>query len=176
MTRLCLLIFVVGLGRPAFSQDSPYREQEGREIKALSFEEIDALQAGEGMGLAKAAELNRYPGPKHVLEFAEALELSEEQRAHIGEAFRRMKRSAVALGAAIVEEERALDRMFRERAIDQEKLEIAVSEIANLQGKLRLAHLEAHLELVAVLTDEQISRYTTLRGYHDPQHHHMQHQ
>lgn len=84
-----------------------------------------------------------------------------------------MKESAVALGAAIVEEERALDRMFRERVINQEKLETAVRGIANLQGKLRLVHLEAHLELESVLTPEQVSQYTALRGYDDPAQHYQ---
>ena len=175
MTRLCLVLLIAMLGRGTSAQEapSPYRGQEGREIKALSLEEIDALQAGEGMGLARAAELNLYPGPKHVLDLAESLELTEEQRARTGEAFRRMKESAVALGAAIVEEERALDRMFRERVINQEKLETAVRGIANLQGKLRLVHLEAHLELESVLTPEQVSQYTALRGYDDPAQHHQ---
>jgi len=159
-------------GSSAQEAPSPYRGQEGREIKALSVEEIDSLQAGDGMGLAKAAELNRYPGPRHVLQLAEALELSEEQRAQTQEAFDRMKEKAVALGSAIVEKERALDRMFRDRVIDREKLEAAVHEIANLQGKLRLAHLEAHLELESVLNHDQIARYIGLRGYHDPSQHH----
>jgi len=36
-------------------------EQETREIKALSTEEVDGYLKGEGMGLAKAAELNGFP-------------------------------------------------------------------------------------------------------------------
>ena len=168
-----ILVAFLGRGSSVQQAPSPYRGQEGREIKTLSLEEIRALQAGEGMGLAKAAELNGYPGPKHVLELAEALELSEEQRARTREAFERMKENAVALGSAIVEKESALDRMFRERVIDPEKLEAAVGEIANLQGRLRLAHLEAHLELESVLTQDQISQYVALRGYHDPSQHHQ---
>lgn len=175
MAKIFPMILVAFLVRGSAVQEaqSPYRGQEGREIKALSPEEIKALQAGEGMGLAKAAELNRYPGPKHVLDLAEALELTEGQRARTREAFDRMKKNAVDLGSAIVEQERALDRMFRERVIDQEKLEAAVREIAELQGRLRLAHLEAHLELDSVLTDDQVARYTMLRGYHDPSQHHQ---
>ncbi len=175
MKMLALVILVASFARGSSAQEapSPYRGQEGREIKALSVEEINSLQGGEGMGLAKAAELNGYPGPKHVLELAEALELSEEQRARTREAFDRMQEKAVALGSAIVGKERALDRMFRDRVIDREKLEAAVHEIANLQGRLRLAHLEAHLELESVLNHDQIARYIGLRGYHDPsQHHH----
>ena len=169
-----ILVAFLAVGSSAQEAPSPYRGQEARKIKALSVEEIDSLRAGEGMGLAKAAELNRYPGPKHVLELAEALELSEEQRTRTQDAFDRMKEKAVALGSAIVEKERAIDRMFRDRVIDREKLEAAGHEIANLQGKLRLAHLEAHLELESVLDRDQIARYIGLRGYHDPSQHHPQ--
>ena len=34
------------------------------------------LRAGRGMGLALAAELNGYPGPAHVLELADKLDLA----------------------------------------------------------------------------------------------------
>ena len=48
---------------PAKAQmPSPYAGEQGREIKALSTKDIDDLTQGRGMGLAKAAELNRYPG------------------------------------------------------------------------------------------------------------------
>ena len=36
---------------------------------------------GEGMWLAKAAELNHYPGPRHVLDIADKLGLSPDQLA-----------------------------------------------------------------------------------------------
>ena len=58
----------------------PYAGMEGREIKALSPQEVADLRAGRGMGLALPAELNRYPGPMHVLELAEPLRLSPRQR------------------------------------------------------------------------------------------------
>ena len=176
MKMLAPVILAVFFVRGSSAQEapSPYRGQEGREIKALSVEEIDSLRGGgrNGTRQGRRAEPS-IPDRSHVLQLAEALELSEEQRAQTQEAFDRMKEEAVALGFAIVEKERALDRMFRDRVIDREKLEVAVHEIANLQGKLRLAHLEAHLELESVLTPDQIARYIELRGYHDPsQHHH----
>ncbi len=37
------------------------------------------LENGEGMGIVKYAELNGYPGPKHVLELVNELRLTEEQ-------------------------------------------------------------------------------------------------
>ena len=49
------------------------------------------------MGLALAAELNGYPGPAHVLELADKLELSAEQRATINALFEFMKAEAFPL-------------------------------------------------------------------------------
>ena len=40
-------------------------------IKALSDHEVSALLDGHGSGFAKAAELNGYPGPTHVLDLAD---------------------------------------------------------------------------------------------------------
>jgi len=37
--------------------DMPYAGQQARTVKALSDEDIAALRKGEGMGMAKAAEL-----------------------------------------------------------------------------------------------------------------------
>jgi hypothetical protein len=51
-----------------------------RAIKALSEWQVSDLSAGRGMGLAMAAELNGYAGPSHVLELADKLELSSDQR------------------------------------------------------------------------------------------------
>ena len=61
----------------------PYAGQEKRGIKALSDVEIGDLMAGRGMGLARAAELNGFPGPMHVLEHEKALSLTQAQRAAI---------------------------------------------------------------------------------------------
>jgi len=53
---------------------------ERRTVKVLSEQQITDLKTGRGMGLALAAEFNDYPGPSHVLELADALQLSDEQR------------------------------------------------------------------------------------------------
>ena len=58
---------------------SLYSGMETRRVKALSEEQIADLEGGRGMGLALAAELNGYPGPLHVLELAETLDLTDEQ-------------------------------------------------------------------------------------------------
>lgn len=144
---------------------TPYAGQEQRDLKALSPEEIAALLQGEGMGLAKAAELNNYPGPRHILEMAVQLPLSDTQRAEAQRIYDRMHTEAVRLGHVILARERELDRLFVSGEIDEKGLQQAAREIAQLQGELRIAHLQAHLEMKQLLSPDQIGRYDTLRGY-----------
>ena len=154
---------------------APYAGQECRLIKALSAVDVAAELAGEGMGLARAAELNHYPGPKHVLDMTAKLGLSGEQRGKVTAAFDEMNAEARRLGAEIVEAERALDARFARGSLEAAELDRMVSAIAVLQGKLRAAHLRAHLVTRAALTADQVARYDTLRGYgqgHDGHHGH----
>ena len=72
-------VFGQHMHQPAHNA-SPYAGQQTREIKALSSTQTADLLAGKGMELAKAAELNGYPGPMHTLELATQLELSTEQK------------------------------------------------------------------------------------------------
>ena len=162
--RLLLLIIVPALA-DAQDHTSPYARQETREIKALSPDEIQAYMTGQGMGLAKAAELNGYPGPLHVLELAAELKLTEEQKQQTEEIRQVMLLEAKRLGPLIVENERQLDALFASGTIDETKVGVLVADIARLQGELRTAHLQAHLELKQILTPEQIKRYAELRGY-----------
>lgn len=144
---------------------APYAGQEARAIKALSAEDVAGYLNGEGMGLARAAELNHFPGPRHVLDLRAELGLTAAQRAAVQVAFVEMDAEARRLGAAIVEAERALDGRFAGGDLGAAELDRAVDAIAVLQGKLRAAHLRAHLATRAALTPEQVARYDALRGY-----------
>jgi Spy/CpxP family protein refolding chaperone len=151
---------------------SPYAGEESREIKALSAEDVEAYLTGQGMGFAKAAELNGYAGPKHVLELASELGLTTEQRTRTQALFASMQTKAVALGRQLVDEERKLDRLFAGARITQESLQQSVSRIGALQADVRATHLEAHLEQAKILTPEQRAHYLRLRGYHSHGAHH----
>lgn len=144
---------------------SPYVDELEREIKALAPEEIEGLLSGDGMGFAKAAELNGLPGPRHVLELDSALVLEESQRARVRAAYDRMHVAAVELGAMIVRLESQLDRTFAEGRPESAQIERLAVEIGDLRGRLRAAHLLAHLETASALTAVQIERYGHLRGY-----------
>jgi Spy/CpxP family protein refolding chaperone len=144
---------------------SPYAGMLSREIKALSDTQITQYRAGDGMGLALAAELNHYPGPRHVLELADSLALTPEQRSTIVTVQDAMSAEARRLGDAIVAQERALDRAFAGSTVTEPQLRAWTADIARLQGELRYTHLRAHLAVRAVLTPAQARRYDRLRGY-----------
>lgn len=154
-------------------QTSPYVGFEKRPIKALSEERLAGYLEGQGMGFALAAELNRYPGPKHVIELAEGLELTAGQISATRQAYDTMHQRAVDLGERVVALERVLDRAFASGSLTEARLESLTAEIGRLESSLRFAHLRAHLEMRRVLNPEQISRYVELRGYgSDPSHGH----
>src|SRR5690242_2678820 len=89
---LSIAIAFFALASPGLAQapSAPYAGQQARAIKSLSAEEIASLLKGEGIGLAKAAELNGYPGPAHVLALAGELRLSDAQRRQVQSIFDRM--------------------------------------------------------------------------------------
>lgn len=166
MTRIILSLLVILAAPVALAQHHQhYAGQQVRGIKALSEQETADLLAGRGMGLAKAAELNSYPGPMHALELAQALGLDAAQIAALEEQKRRMAAAAIALGEKIVAEERALDHLFAEAGIDVATLHARSAEIGRLQGELRAVHLATHLETRAVLNETQVRKYNELRGY-----------
>ena len=155
----------------------PYAGEEKRDIKALSPEEIESYRTGAGMGFAKAAELNHYPGPKHALDLANEIGLSSSQRKEAQKIYEAMHAQTVGLGERLVVSERGLDGLFATGKVDETSLARFVREIARLQGEIRLEHLKAHLAMKALLTPEQTARYDALRGYgpgsagHDPSRH-----
>ena len=150
---------------PAAAELSGYAGQQHRPVKALSEQATADLLAGRGMGYALAAELNRYPGPRHALDLAGELGLSEEQVIALQAVFARMQAEARSLGAAFVEREAALDRLFADGLIDPASLDAETAAIAEVDGRLRRVHLAAHLETRAILIPEQVDRYVVARGY-----------
>lgn len=169
------LLLAAAAGAPATAQHegsaahhSAYAEQESSGIAALSRAERDDLLAGAGHGLARAAELHSYPGPRHVLDLAGELALTDAQRDAVTAIHATMLATAQRLGAEIVERERHLDMRFAHGHIEATDLRELTAEIAELQGRLRFAHLAAHLETRALLSPEQVAAYDRLRGYGAP--------
>jgi hypothetical protein len=151
---------------------SPYTGLQRRAVKALSEQQIEDLKAGRGMGLALAAELNDYPGPVHVLELADHLQLTPDQRTRTRELFEAMQAETIPIGEQILAEEISLDRMFAEKSVTIVSLNAAAVRIGAAQGALRGAHLRYHLAMVDLLTPGQITLYAERRGYAQSKHNH----
>src|SRR5437016_5868774 len=159
ITAICLSFMV----QVAFAQ-SPYAGMQTRSIKALSDQQIADLRSGRGMGLAMAAELNGYPGPIHVLELADRLGLTADQKVRINKLFESMKAEAVPLGGKLLQQEAALDQQFASRSITDESLKTLVTQIGTTQAELRNTHLKYHLLTAQILSADQMQHYAMLRG------------
>jgi Spy/CpxP family protein refolding chaperone len=159
------ILATVGVAQAQHASPSPYSGLETRSVKALSDQQIADLKAGRGMGLALPAELNGYPGPVHVLELADQLGLTEQQRTRVQDLHAAIKAETVPLGERLIAQETDLDRQFATKSVTPVSLQATTAEIGASQGALRGAHLRYHLSTVEVLTPEQIRRYGELRGY-----------
>lgn len=147
--------------------DQTYAGQQTRAIASLSDADIAALEAGEGWGLAKPAELNGWPGPAHVLDLADALELTDWQLGVVTRIHGIMREEAQRVGARYIDSERALDAAFQSDTFDPIVLAGMTVTSANALAELRTIHLAAHIETRSVLTDHQIKTYNARRGYAD---------
>jgi hypothetical protein len=160
---LCLALLTIAT--TGHAADSPYAGQETRAIKALSEQEISDYLNGRGMGTSKAAELNHYPGPRHVLDEADKLGLSAEQLAKTRAVFTAMDSDAKRIGRAIVQQESELESLYATRRASADNTRDIVTALARLQADFRLAHLNAHLQMRDILSSHQIAMYGALRGY-----------
>lgn len=159
----CLLALMINVA--VADSASPYAGQQTRDIKALAPEDIEAYLSGKGMGLAKAAELNGYPGPAHVLAMATELDLSPDQQQRTEALFTSMEARATDLGHALIEQERELDEQFASKKATPESVAAILQRIGDLQARVRGAHLKAHLAQFEILTPSQVAKYQELRGY-----------
>ncbi len=159
------LIPISSFSASKHSHQSKYVGQEKREIKSLSDSDIEELKNGSGWGLAKAAELNGMPGPAHLLEMKDEIDLSTKQVLAVENLFNEMKQAAVPLGLELIELERKLNHHFAKETITYELLAELLERIAQARKKLRYVHLSTHLKTPHILTPEQITLYNKLRGY-----------
>jgi hypothetical protein len=159
------------VARPMQNQSPPasnYAGEQTRAIKSLSETDVEGLQAGAGMAYAKAAELNGYPGPAHVLELASQLQLDSAQRSATQSLMDQHRARARQLGADLVEAERSLDIAFASKKVDAQVVEDLTRNIGVVQARLRAEHLQPHLTQTALMTPQQIAGYQRLRGYDQP--------
>lgn len=134
---------------------------------AIPEDRAHGLKQGHGMGFAKVAELNHYPGPRHVLDLADELALSPEQMAETESVFADMQQEAIHLGTLLVEQENALEALFATGRPSPDSVTEHVLQIGKTRALLRAVHLKAHLSMKDILSAEQVTEYDRLRGYGD---------
>lgn len=185
LTILAVFAGIV-LGRlwhnPAQTERSPYVAQLDSSIRGLSPQEVDDLLNGRGAGYARTAELNSYPGPRHVLDLKQNLHLTTEQTEQIEAVFTQMQTEAKQVGQEILQHETQFSSDFANRSISQDEIKEQTEALGQLYGQLRAVHLQAHLQITPLLSAEQLTQYNALRGYNPSsdqipasQHHHQTH-
>ena len=159
--------FVAIVATPALPETNhqPYKGFEARDISSLSESDIADLQSGAGWGLALPAELNGFPGPAHVLELQDKLNLTPNQLTEMQGIYDAMKVEAIAVGNTLIAAERALDQGFKSGELTATTLRALIDTAEAARADLRYIHLSRHLLSVGILSREQSATYSELRGY-----------
>ncbi|WMS43585.1 hypothetical protein RDV64_04060 [Acuticoccus sp. MNP-M23] len=167
LTPRLFAIVCLMLPSVAFAQapQAPYSGLQDRRIASLSEDDIGEIRRGGGWGLALPAELNGVPGPAHLLENADALQLGAEQVSEIRAIYEEMRADAIAAGERLIETEAALTDAFRDGTPDAAMLSNLIEAAEASRAALRFVHLSRHIETPALLTEAQLRRYAVLRGY-----------
>lgn len=164
MSRATALVCLAALVSTASIANQPEAELTDRVITGLSETQREGYVAGQGMGMAIVAERNGYPGPRHVLDLTEELNLSADQLDQTRDLFQSMQTKAQELGAKLVNMERRLDNLFASGDVRPENVRELTRQIGELKGRLRNAHLETHIAQNGILTETQNEEYQKLRG------------
>ena len=135
------------------------------DIRGLDQKTIEGFLTGKGLGQALPAELNGYPGPRHVIDMAEELELTDEQLATIQALFDHMVSNVVPFGEQYLEEYANLESAFRKGTISKEYLQSQLEKISAIEVQLRYSHLSTHLATIDILNEKQVMQYNMMRGY-----------
>ena len=168
MKRLCLGMMLI-LALPLAAQHEQHMKsqtaaapQATAQHHAFLDAEREAIEKGEGFGMALAADQNGYPGPKHVLDMKKELKLTPAQEAAMQKLMAQMKEKALAKGKDVLLAEKRLGEYFAQGKSEDELRE-ETYRVSSLRAELRWVHLSAHLAARKILTAEQTAAYQHLR-------------
>lgn len=161
-------IWMLTTAQDATPTPSDYVTLQFSDIRGIAPDTIEGYRTGAGLGYALPAELNGYPGPRHVLDLANDLELTDEQLEQIQALYDEMLPQAIEFGEALLKQEETIELAFREGSVSDEWLRTNLTLAAQLEGNLRFVHLSTHLDTLDILTQHQVVMYNQLRGYDAP--------
>jgi hypothetical protein len=137
--------------------------QAHRRVEAYQREFDQVIADGRGFGLAFAADQNGYPGPLHVLELKERLQLTAEQEARTRALYETMLGRARSGAARLAAAEDRLRQIFAGATAEPAAVQAAVVDAETARAEVRLVHLLAHVQTREVLTEAQRRTYHQLR-------------
>jgi len=144
--KLAALFITSLMAQNLYATTDSYVAQASREIKNFSAQDVQQIKQGKGWGMAKSAEFNGYPGPRHVLDMAEKLALSAEQTRAVKDIFEAMQVKAMAAGDAYLAAERQLDQGFLHNQINAESLRELVDTSLQARADLRYIHQGTYMD------------------------------
>lgn len=115
--------------------------------------------------MAKLAELNGLPGPAHLLELKNEIDLTNDQLNEIQRLHDEMKEQAIKFGKRLIMGEGELEARFQSNPPTDTELKTMLLAIEKTRSQLRFIHLSTHLKTPHILTTQQIQTYNKLRGY-----------
>src|SRR5689334_22194907 len=131
--------------------------------EACSAEFDKVVAEGRGFGMAFAADQNGYPGPLHVLELKDRLQLTVDQETRMRALLEAMFAQSRPRDAKLAEAEARLRRLFAADSADDAGVRAAVADAEHARAELRLAHVLTHLRTRELLTEHQRRTYQQLR-------------
>ena len=140
---------------------TPAQQAESQHHEYLQAER-EAIEKGEGFGMAMPADMNGYPGPKHVLDMKKELKLTATQEAAMQKLMAGMKVKALAKGKDVLLAEQRLGEYFAQGKSEDELRE-ETFRVASLRAELRWVHLSTHVAAKKILTAQQIAAYEKMR-------------
>jgi Spy/CpxP family protein refolding chaperone len=118
---------------------------------------------GRGFGMAFVADQQGYPGPLHVLELKDRLNLTPEQETRAQALLASMFAESRPKGERLLDAERKLRSLFSEGKADESSIRSSVAEVERARSDVRLVHLMFHLKTRDLLTAEQRRLYHETR-------------
>jgi len=160
-TIICLFLALI------FDQTKAQTDSIERQKKADSQDlfqsKYEEYKAGKNIsGLVAVADHNHYPLPEKVLTWQKQLQLSDRQKAAIGQINTGLQRKVKEMNGFLITNEKAIDSLFKYKKVNNGMLIFYTNRYGLYQGELRNALLQACIKTEAELTVTQIRKYDAL--------------
>jgi len=163
LVAVLLLVAIPARGQSPHQHGHGADGQPHRRVEACEREFEQVVAEGRGGGLAFAADQNGYPGPLHVLELKDRLQLTVDQETRMRALLEAMFAQSRPRAAKLAEAEARLRRLFAADSADDAGVRAAVADAEHARAELRLAHVLTHLRTRELLTEHQRRTYQQLR-------------